>query len=151
MARLTTAKRTRRLTRLGAALVASAALVGCSQAPNGAPTQAQQAGSLARGAELFMQNCAPCHQQTGEGVPQVYPSLQGSATVNGDPAALAQWVLLHKRPATLPEGKYPTQMLAFGWMPDADAAAVLTYIRSHFGNHASPVDAAVVAQARAAP
>jgi hypothetical protein len=33
-------------------------------------------------------------------------------------------------------------------MKDADAAALLTYIRSNFGNAAPPIDAAAVAKAR---
>jgi hypothetical protein len=39
-------------------------------------------------------------------------------------------------------------MLLFGWMKDGDAAALLTYIRSNFGNSAPSVDAATVARAR---
>jgi mono/diheme cytochrome c family protein len=33
-------------------------------------------------------------------------------------------------------------------MKDQDAAALLTYIRSNFGNAAPPVDAAMIARAR---
>jgi mono/diheme cytochrome c family protein len=81
-------------------------------------------------------------------VPNVYPALLGSAAVRGDPIELAQWVLSQKRPATIPTGRYPTQMLLFGWMKDQDVAALLTYIRSNFGNAAPPVDAAMIARAR---
>jgi mono/diheme cytochrome c family protein len=101
-----------------------------------------------RGAELYTQNCLPCHRENGEGVPNVYPSLAASPAVLGDPVELAQWILSQKRPASIPAGRYPTQMLLFGWMKDADAAALLTYIRSNFGNSAAPVDAATVAKAR---
>jgi mono/diheme cytochrome c family protein len=122
----------------------------CSQ-PS-APTAASSAGAPAvpadRGAVLYMQICVSCHREKGEGVPNVYPSLAGSAAVMGDPQELAQWVLSQKRPATIPAGRYPTQMLLFGWMKDDDAAALLTYIRSNFGNSAPPVDAATVARAR---
>jgi mono/diheme cytochrome c family protein len=111
----------------------------CSQPP--APTAARN------GAVLYMQICVSCHRETGEGVPNVYPSLAGSAAVMGDPVELAQWVLSQKRPATIPAGRYPTQMLLFGWMKDDDAAALLTYIRSNFGNTAPPVDAATIARA----
>jgi mono/diheme cytochrome c family protein len=38
-------------------------------------------------------------------------------------------------------------MPKFGWLNDADAAALLTYLRSSFGNRAPPVDAATVASA----
>jgi mono/diheme cytochrome c family protein len=95
-----------------------------------------------------MQTCVSCHREKGEGVPSVYPSLAGSAAVMGDPTELAQWVLSQKRPATIPAGRYPTQMLLFGWMKDDDAAALLTYIRSNFGNSAPPVDGATIAKAR---
>lgn len=95
-----------------------------------------------------MQICVSCHREKGEGVPNVYPSLAGSAAAIGDPIELAQWVLSQKRPPTIPAGRYPTQMLLFGWMKDEDAAALLTYIRSNFGNAAPPVDAATIAKAR---
>jgi hypothetical protein len=74
--------------------------------------------------------------------------LSGSAAVRGDPIELAQWILSQKRPATIPPGRYPTQMLLFGWMKDQDAAELLSYIRSNFGNSAPPVDSALIARAR---
>jgi mono/diheme cytochrome c family protein len=67
---------------------------------------------------------------------------------NGDPAELVRWVLAGKRPASMPAGRYATQMLQFGWMKDQQAAAVLSYVRAHFGNSAPPLDAAAVAAAR---
>jgi len=67
--------------------------------------------------------------------------------VLGDPAELARWVVKGQRPASMPAGRYSTQMLQFAWMKPADAAALLSYLRSSFGNSASPVDAATVAQA----
>ena len=126
-------------------------LVGaCSQQSGRNPaTSAAGAADVAdRGAALYGQNCVPCHHENGEGVPKVFPSLSGSPAVMGDPLELAQWILSQKRPASIPAGRYPTQMLLFGWMSDADAAAVLTYIRSHFGNSALPVDAAMITKAR---
>jgi mono/diheme cytochrome c family protein len=101
-----------------------------------------------RGAALYAQNCVPCHRENGQGVPKVFPSLSGSPAVLGDPVELAQWVLSQKRPASIPAGRYPTQMLLFGWMSDDDAAAVLTYVRSHFGNSAPAVTPALIAKSR---
>jgi mono/diheme cytochrome c family protein len=107
------------------------------------------AGPLAdRGAQIYTQNCLPCHRENGRGVRNVYPSLAGSPAVLGDPGELARWILSQKRPDSIPAGRYPTQMLPFGWMKDADVAALLTYIRANFGNAAPPVDAGTVAQAR---
>jgi mono/diheme cytochrome c family protein len=133
-------------------LLPSALLMAVCACQPSAPPAASGAGAPAepadRGAVLYMQDCVSCHREKGEGVPNVYPSLTGSAAVMGDPIELAQWVLSQKRPATIPAGRYPTQMLLFGWMKDEDAAALLTYIRSNFGNSAPPVDAATIAKAR---
>src|SRR5579862_5673719 len=135
---------TSRLVPLGLMLFIAA----CQQSSPERGASAAADSSAERGATLYAQNCVPCHRENGAGVPAVYPSLSGSPAVNGDPVELAQWVLSQKRPASIPAGRYPTQMLLFGWMSDADAAALLTYIRTHFGNSASAVDAATVAKSR---
>jgi mono/diheme cytochrome c family protein len=122
-------------------------LAACQQSSPGQGAS-DSAGSADRGAVLYAQNCVPCHRENGEGVPKTFPSLSGSPAVQGDPVELAQWVLSQKRPASIPAGRYPTQMLLFGWMNNEDAAALLTYIRSHFGNSAAPVDPALIAKAR---
>jgi mono/diheme cytochrome c family protein len=138
------AVRLRRLVALGLlSLVA-----GCQQSSPTAPSGASVPDAADRGATLYAQNCVPCHRDNGEGLPKVFPSLSGSPAVVGDPVELAQWILSQKRPASIPAGRYPTQMLLFGWMSDPDAAALLTYIRSHFGNSAPPVDAAMIAKSR---
>jgi mono/diheme cytochrome c family protein len=99
------------------------------------------------GERIYSGNCVPCHQQNGAGIPGVYPSLAGSAVVTGDPVELARWVMQGQRPHSMPAGRYSTQMLQFGWMKPADAAALFSYLRSNFGNAAAPVDAATVAKA----
>ena len=145
-------------------LVLAGALAACPakkkpgqpQANSGAPTAraaaaaaASDAGASAAqaGARIYSGNCVPCHQQTGMGIAGVYPSLAGSPIVLGDPAQLALWVIKGQRPSSMPAGRYPTQMLQFGWMKPADAAALFSYLRSNFGNSAAPVDAAAVAEA----
>ena len=131
------------------ALLGLGVLLGACQQSNPGPGASAAAGGGAdRGAALYAQNCVPCHHENGEGVPKVFPSLSSSPAVLGDPIELAQWVLSQKRPASIPAGRYPTQMLLFGWMNNEDAAALLTYIRSHFGNSAPPVDAALIAKSR---
>jgi mono/diheme cytochrome c family protein len=142
-------------------LVLAGALAACSakkkpgepQADSGPPAAtaaaAGDAGASAAevGARIYSGNCVPCHQQTGMGIAGVYPSLAGSPVVLGDPAQLALWVIKGQRPSSMPTGRYPTQMLQFGWMKSADAAALFSYLRSNFGNSAAPVDAAAVATA----
>jgi mono/diheme cytochrome c family protein len=114
---------------------------GCS--PGGPPPPATQR----TGADLYDGNCVACHQQDAHGIPGVYPSLVGSPVVLGDPAAFALWVVKGRRPAILPAGRYSTTMPQFGWMKDADAASLLTYLRTHFGNEASPVPPAALSRA----
>jgi mono/diheme cytochrome c family protein len=119
-----------------------AALLAC--APAAPPT-------ASRGQSLFEGNCAACHQASARGVPGVYPSLVGSRVVLGDAGAFALWVVEGRRPAFLAPGNYTTQMPQFGWMHDADVAALLTYLRSNFGNAGPPVDAATIAKALGTP
>ena len=135
---------TSRLVPLGLMLFIAA----CQQSSPERGASAAADSSAERGAALYAQNCVPCHRENGEGVPKVFPSLSGSPAVLGDPVELAQWVLSQKRPASIPAGRYPTQMLLFGWMSNEDAAALLTYIRSHFGNSAPAVDPELIAKSR---
>jgi mono/diheme cytochrome c family protein len=116
---------------------------------DGGGVTAKTAGPTAAeiGERIYSGNCVPCHQQNGAGIPGVYPSLAGSPVVTGDPAELARWVMQGQRPHSMPAGRYSTQMLRFGWMKPADAAALFSYLRSNFGNSAAPVDAATVTKA----
>jgi mono/diheme cytochrome c family protein len=140
-------------------LVLGSVLAACTPKPPGAPQAAPTStadavttdgpgrSSADVGERIYDGNCVPCHQQNGAGIPGVYPSLAGSPVVRGDPAELALWVLKGQRPASMPVGRYSTQMLQFGWMKPADAAALFSYLRSNFGNSAPPVAAAAVAKA----
>ena len=128
-----------RLLLLSIALLSAAA---CSPRAPGVASPAMQAGE-----RIYSSNCVPCHQQNGQGLPGIYPSLAGSPVVLGDPGALTLWVIKGQRPFSMPAGRYSTAMLQFGWMKPEDAAALFSYLRSSFGNSAAPVDAATVAGA----
>jgi len=135
---------------LGAVAAACSGPTAEHTAGNAAASSATAGGAHAdAGERIYSGNCAPCHQQTGVGIAGVYPSLAGSPVVLGDPGELARWVIRGQRPASMPVGRYSTQMLQFGWLKPADAAALFSYLRSNFGNTAPPVDAAAVAQALA--
>jgi mono/diheme cytochrome c family protein len=124
----------------------TAANLSAPAGPAAGPTAGATAAPDA-GERIFNGNCVACHQQNAAGLPGIYPSLIGSPVVLGDPAALALWVIKGQRPVSMPAGRYSTMMLQFGWLKDADAAALFTYLRSNFGNSAPPVDAATVAKA----
>ena len=118
-------------------------LAGCGGGKGGGPV-AQTPGS-----RVYLQNCIGCHGPAGQGM-GMQPALPGSATVNGDPAALTAWVMFGVRPATMPAGKYPPMMPQFTYLKDDELAAVLTHVRTSWGNQASPVTVPQIAAARAA-
>jgi len=117
-------------------------LAACSQ-QGSTPSSAASGGP----ARLYAGNCAPCHQEDGRGIAEVYPPLAGSAVVLGPPADLARWVLRGERAPSMPPGRYCGAMPQFGWIKDADAAALFSWLRTQFGNRAPAVDAATVTRA----
>ena len=98
--------------------------------------QAQPAPSDGEG--LFTQNCSACHQITGKGIPGAFPALAGDPFVAGPPEAVVT-VVLNGR------GGMPT----FGKdLSNEEIAKILSYVRSSWGNKASPVTPAIVAGVR---
>ncbi len=104
------------------------------------------------GAGIFLAICLPCHQAGGAGVEGKYPPLAGSEWVAKDPEILARILLNGFTGPVQVKGKtYVNEMPALGpQLADDEIAAVLTYIRSSFGNQAGPVSKDAVAKARAA-
>ena len=103
--------------------------------------QAQaQAPAPVDGKTLFAKNCAACHQANGRGIPGAFPALVASPVAIGPADAVAE-VLLKGR------GGMPDFSTS---LDDADIAAVLTYARSSWGNHAPPITGAEVTMRRAA-
>lgn len=138
---------------LGPALFATLLLtsaLACGGAPP-ADTPSDAPAGLS-GEQLFTQ-CSVCHEQTGLGLAGVYPPLAGSDIVNGPPSTLIRIVLGGlEGPITIAGERYDGTMPPYGGGPelnDAEAAALLTYVRSSFGNKAAPITAADVAKERA--
>jgi len=100
------------------------------------------AGAAVDGAAIFAAQCAACHQATGKGLPGVFPPLDGSEWVHGEPRILAN-ILLHGVTGEIEvEGqKYQGAMPAFAQLSDAELAGVSNYIRSAWSNQAEPVTA----------
>jgi mono/diheme cytochrome c family protein len=103
---------------------------------------------MALGQRIFA-NCAACHQATGTGIAGVYPPLAGSAFVNGPPEVLIR-IVLHGLNGPLPVrgNTYNGEMPAWEQMSDEQIAAVLTYVRSSFGNRAPGIAPESVAAVR---
>ena len=122
-----------------------------SAAKPAAATAAAKA-QLPDGAQVYATTCAACHQATGEGVSGVYPPLAGSEWVNGDENKVVR-IVLHgvTGPIEVQGETFNGLMPAWGpTLKDADIAAVLTYVRSTWGNKGAPITAAKVASIRAA-
>lgn len=94
------------------------------------------------GKQLFGAKCAACHQGTGLGVAGVFPPLAGAEWVTGDEKILAN-ILLHgiNGELVVKGNKYNGAMPAWNSLSDDELAAVLTYIRSDWGNAAPPIKA----------
>ncbi len=94
---------------------------------------------LAWGERIYGDRCADCHGRDGRGEPGAYPPLAGNSTVlAADTRNLVQvlrWGVFGPVTAAVPRpyGMPPQDL------DDADTAAVLTYIRQSWGNHAAAV------------
>jgi len=92
------------------------------------------------GKALFAKNCSACHQANGKGIPGAFPALAGNTFVQG-PATDPATVLLKGR------GGMPDFSNS---LDDGEIAAVLSYVRSSWGNSAAPLSADQVAAQRSA-
>jgi mono/diheme cytochrome c family protein len=104
------------------------------------------------GAALYASLCVACHQANGQGLPGVFPPLAGSEWVQGKDSTTSA-ILLHgiNGALTVKGSTYNGAMPAFkDQLSDEQIAAVLTHVRSQWGNQAAPVSAETVAQAREA-
>lgn len=108
-------------------------------------------GQGADGKQIFSANCVACHQANGQGLPGVFPPLDGSEWVNGDERIVANVVLHGINGEISVQGKtYKGAMPAFGHLSDAELAAVVSYVRSTWSNKAAPLKAELFAQQRTA-
>jgi mono/diheme cytochrome c family protein len=113
------------------------------------PVSAQDP-AMQRGEAIYNERCAACHTVAGEGIVGLFPRLNGAPLVQQSQATSLIRVVLEGSRAVATDGA-PTgpAMPSFAWqLSDADAAAVVTYIRNAWGNAASAVSASEVANMR---
>jgi mono/diheme cytochrome c family protein len=101
------------------------------------------------GKQLYGAKCAACHQGTGLGVAGVFPPVAASEWVLGDEKILAN-ILLHgvNGEMVVKGTSYKGAMPAWKSLSDDELAAVLTYIRSDWGNAAVPIKAETIKSQR---
>lgn len=81
---------------------------------------------MARGQDVYNQNCVSCHQKNGKGIPGMFPAIAGSDIATGD-------IVRHLN--TIIEGVDGTPMQSFrDILSDVDLASVVTFQRNSLGN-----------------
>lgn len=102
------------------------------------------------GAQLYAQQCVACHQATGEGLAGAFPPLAGSEWVTGEADVPVKILLAGLGgPIEVKGATYNGAMPAFGAVfNDEEIAAVVTHIRTSFGNEAGEVTTEQVASIR---
>jgi mono/diheme cytochrome c family protein len=93
------------------------------------------------GARLYTKHCAACHGDKGEGVPGAYPPLAGNRAITmASPTNLVHIVLRGGFPPSTTGNPRPYGMPPFVMvLSEAEVAAVLSHVRSSWGNHAAEV------------
>jgi mono/diheme cytochrome c family protein len=107
-----------------------------------APLTPAEQKRLEDGRNIYNGLCMACHQEDGQGREKLAPSLVGSALALAPPAIPVR-VLLNGK-----EGSVGLMPPLGTTLSDDQIAAVLTYTRRSWGNQASAVDPAAVAEVR---
>ncbi|WP_407572224.1 c-type cytochrome [Deinococcus altitudinis] len=107
----------------------------------------------ADGAQVYTSNCASCHGPAGAGVPGAFPPLAGNKAILGSEKYVSD-VLLYGLQGQINAGGQNYNGVMPAWaatLSDAEIAAVLTHIRSTWGNAAPAVTADTVKTERGTP
>jgi mono/diheme cytochrome c family protein len=102
------------------------------------------------GARSYLDNCAACHRPDGVGYERVFPRLAGNPVVQaGNARSLVSIVLDGSQTPRTASTPAQFTMPRFAWrLSDKDVADVVTFIRTSWGNGASPVSSDDVAKTR---
>lgn len=96
---------------------------------------------LTGGEKIYNQYCSVCHQLDGNGASGRFPPLNGTDWVLGDKQALIELTIRGMEGSiTVGNEVYNGVMPQHSFLSNSEIADVLTYIRSHFGNAADPVN-----------
>lgn len=116
-----------------------------------APPDADQL--VQQGKDVYRQHCADCHAADGRGVSGIYPPLDGNVSVvePGGINAIRVVLLGGFAPSTVANPR-PYSMPPYAQQfDDAEVAAVVSYIRQAWGNHAGAVSPRDVGRYRHTP
>jgi mono/diheme cytochrome c family protein len=126
-----------------------------SPPPPPSSTVPSSEGSLliSLGKTVYDARCATCHGAQGEGKPPHWPPLAGNQSIQMESAVNAIRMVLNGGYPPAPEGNpRPYGMPPFaGLLSDNEVAAVVSYIRTAWGNRGTPVSARDANELRFAP
>ncbi len=140
-----------------ACIVAGAGLAAHLSRPNhllpSGSLQIEPTDPIALGKRVYLQSCAACHQPAGLGIPGLFPPLAGSEWVTGSATHGDNHlvhILLHgiQGPLEVSGKPFNSAMPPWNNLTDAKIAAVLTYIRTEWGNSAPGISPAFVKDLR---
>ena len=140
-----------------AAIIGTACGGGGDQQTSGSTdTAAPPAVAAGNGAQLYQERCVSCHQANGEGLAGSFPPLAGSEFATAANVEVPIRVVLHgvSGPLMVKGQKFDGLMPQFGLgidMSNEEVAAVLTYVRSSWGNTASAITPEDVAAVKSKP
>ncbi|MEQ8313128.1 MAG: cytochrome c [Gammaproteobacteria bacterium] len=86
------------------------------------------------GEQLFLANCAECHQPDGQGIPNIYPALAGNETVLGSGVDVALVLRVGR-------GEMPSFKDSLG---SDQLAAIINYVRNAWGNSGDKITASTI-------
>jgi nitrite reductase (NO-forming) len=118
--------------------------------------QAFEAGTLTKqqqidaGAVLFKGTCSVCHQESGQGIPGVFPPLAGSDFLMADPKRAIHIVLNGlSGEVKVNSNTYNSVMPPMSQLNEDEVANILTYVMNSWGNQGGAVNREDVSKVRA--
>lgn len=96
-----------------------------------------RADLLARGQQVYASNCAACHQPAGDGITGAFPPLANSDYLMADRNRAIRTVMHGLSGAITVNGVQYNGVMPSLQLSNTDIAAVLSYIRSTWGNNAA--------------
>lgn len=120
------------------------------QGPSPETPRAPTEDTMREGQALYVDDCAGCHMDRGQGVANAFPPLRASSAVQAaQPQTLIAVILEGARsPATSAKPTGLTMPAFDGKLDDAEVAALTTYVRNAWGNRGGEVSKADVAKLR---
>ena len=86
------------------------------------------------GEQLFLNNCAECHQLDGKGLNNIYPALAGNEVVLGSGVDVALVLIIGR-------GEMPS---FDGSISSTDMAEIINYVRNAWGNKGEFISAETI-------